>query len=88
VALTSDQKKHLLIGSGIGALAFFLGSMIFGGRPAAAAPARVAQPRYFPPQVPPQPRRRKRRYDDRDDDNDRGAYGRKRKHNKKHLRDD
>ena len=36
MALTDDQKRNLLIGGGVGALALFFGSALFGGRNAGA----------------------------------------------------
>ena len=85
--LTGDQKKHLLIGGGISALAFVAGYMIFGGRKAHAAslPGRVesADERH-------DRRRRHHRHEQghpREDakvENERGEYGRKRHHHREH----
>lgn len=80
MALTPEQKKKLLIGGGVGALALVVGFAIFGGGKAAAAPAiSVQDPRRItPPQRIPardlERRRKKRRRDD-DDNNERGARG-------------
>lgn len=42
MALTDDQKKMLLVGGGIGALAIVVTYALFGGRQAAAAPSQAA----------------------------------------------
>ena len=38
MALTKDQKKHLVIGGGLGAAALLVGNWLFGSRRAIAAP--------------------------------------------------
>ncbi len=84
MALTRDQKKHLLIGGGVGALALVVGSALFGGRRAIAAPllpARHAEERH-------EKHRKKRRDREGHEENERGEYGRKKKHHRKeHKRD-
>jgi hypothetical protein len=87
MALSQDQKKHLLIGGGVGAIAVFLGSMILGGRKASAGPllpgGGVARGE------PHHEARKKRREDGREGgrengrENGRGEYGRKKKHHHK-----
>jgi LPXTG-motif cell wall-anchored protein len=89
--LTGDQKKHLLIGGGVSALALVAGYLIFGGRKSRSAglPGRVesADARH-------DRRRRHHRHEQgspteiayegdehaRPGDNERGKYGRKRHH--------
>ena len=80
MALTDDQKKNLLIGGGVGALALVVG-FVFGGK-AAAAPApdqslqRGQSPRFQPPQrVPTRDHDRKRKKRRPDDGGERGERG-------------
>lgn len=82
MTLTSEQKKHLLIGSGVGALALLLGTTLFGRRSIAAASAS-APSRHLPGQEHAPRKRKKRRHDDHGGDNDRGEYGGKKKHKHK-----
>lgn len=83
MALTEDQKKNLLIGGGVGALALAVGFVIFGGK-AAAAPAPVFQspqrgqfPQRFQPSqgIPTRGLERTRKKRRHDDDNERGNRG-------------
>jgi hypothetical protein len=80
VALSQDQKKHLLIGGGVGALALLLGSKIFGHKGHAASAHGALQA-----SEPHKKHRKKHRQSEQDSegDNDRGEYGRK-KHHKEH----
>lgn len=82
MALSQDQKKHLLIGGGAGALAVFLGSMILGERKAVGAPRFVAQGQMGTPAQRHKKHREKRRQNDdqgNGHDNDRGEYRKKHK---------
>lgn len=88
--LTDDQKKHLFIGGGIGALAVAAGYMIFGRRKSSTA----ALPGYADDRHDRQ--RRHHRHEqgqpsefvDVEVDNERGEYGRKhhRRHHEGHDR--
>jgi len=92
--LTEDQKKKLVVGGGVGALALVVGYAIFSGRPAMAAPV---QPLFPVQRVPPRGdrKRKKRRHDDEAErgsrgdhgDNGRGEYDRKKKHKRRHHGD-
>lgn len=102
MALTEDQKKYLVLGTVGGAFALFVGSLMFGGK-ATAAP--MIGPPGTGPAAPGRHRgqRTKRRDDDGggsrgyahdrehdgDQENDRGEYGRKKKHHHRgHRHDD
>ena len=93
MALTEDQKKYLVLGTVGGAFALFVGSLIFGDSKATAAPM-LGRPGTGPaaPGAPGHHGKQhtKRRHNDegdggrdRGDDNDRGEYGRKKKHHHK-----
>jgi len=92
--MTSEQKKNLLIGGGVGVLAL-LGGLLLGRRTAGASPRTLAGPPLVqvpvrhPPSQGQVPHRRKRRRHEGGErgDNGRGEYGRKKKH-KRHHRDD
>lgn len=83
--LTQDQRKHLLIGGGVGALLGFVGSLFFGGARAVAAPSPVPMRlRQLPSLVSDRRRGEKSR---REDGDMRGEYGgkkRKGKHGRHH----
>jgi hypothetical protein len=77
--LTGDQKKHLLIGGCVSALAIVAGYMIFGRRKTSAAALPSADVRH-------DRRRRHHRHEQGlpsevvDVENERGEYGRKHHH--------
>ena len=77
MALTSDQKKHLLIGGGVGALALIAGYALLGGRKAfaGALPAGHHAEHHG--------HRQKHHEGGGEGENDRGEYGKK-KHKHHH----
>jgi hypothetical protein len=79
VALSQDQKKHLFIGGGIGALAMLFGSMIFGGRKAVAGPML----RHGGRDDGGHDHEPHKKHRGNGDGNDRGEYDRKKKHHRK-----
>jgi len=82
MALTGDQKKHLLIGGGVGALAVVVGYVLFGGHRAMAA--GLPEPRHEEHR---EKHHRKHRQEgqgeERSGENGRGEYGSK-KHKHRH----
>jgi LPXTG-motif cell wall-anchored protein len=81
MSLTGDQKKHLLIGGGISALALVAGYMIFGRRKTSAA----ALPRGRTDELHDRRRRHHRHEQGHPSEvveveNERGEYGRNRHH--------
>jgi len=83
--LTPDQKKHLLIGGGVGALAAVVGSAIFGGRKDHAHAAALHLPREAHGE---HHRRHASQDPDGQGENERGEYGsRKHRHHHHHERE-
>lgn len=82
MALTHDQKR-LLVGGSIGAVVLFFGYKLFGHKRAFLPPGEAHETHEK------HEHRKKRRHDDDDrEENDRGEYGRKKKHrHKEHTRD-
>jgi hypothetical protein len=91
MALSQDQKKHLLIGGGVGALAILIGSAFVGSRNAYGSSMHGPGQLHGSSEQPHQKHRERRRENDdqgNGGDNDRGEYGGKKKHHKGHRHGD